>query len=63
MPNLFQEIQQTAYDDPAVLACFVTGSRAVGFEHEHSDYDCALVVVDSAFEAFEQRYEVRRLGR
>ncbi len=57
MEARFRQIQQTAYDDPAVLALFVTGSRAVGFENEHSDYDCALVVVDAALVAFERRYE------
>ena len=57
MEARFRQIQQTAYDDPAVLALFVTGSRVVGFENEHSDYDCALVVVDAALEAFEHRYE------
>ena len=42
---------------PAVLAFFVTGSRAVGFENEHSDYDCVLVVKDEAFDRYEHRFE------
>ena len=53
----FQQIRQMAFDDPAILAFFVTGSRAVGFETEHSDYDCALVVADEAFESYEHRFE------
>jgi hypothetical protein len=50
--QIYQEIVSSAEADPNVLGFVLGGSRGKGFATEHSDYDCAMVVRDEAFELY-----------
>lgn len=53
----FQRLLHAAQEDANILAFWLAGSRGKGVVTPHSDYDCAMVVKDEAFEQYRERYE------
>jgi len=54
--DTYEEIRETTARSEDVLGFVLGGSRGRGFETEHSDFDCALIVKDEALEEFQARF-------
>jgi hypothetical protein len=51
----YQGIVRSSEMDAHVLGFVLGGSRGKGFETEHSDYDCAMIVADGYREIYDAR--------
>ena len=48
--DVFAALLDRARKDPAILAFWLGGSRGKGLAGDHSDYDCAVIAADEAYE-------------
>lgn len=60
---LLERIRTRAEASPEVLGLLLFGSLATGTDDAHSDLDIGLYIEDGAFEAFDLRRWLRRVGQ